>query len=72
MQLPISSEPGGSSQSLSLASHLALTDIWHRETDLESEWWVLRVSFAVIICFSGFGSTYSSAGAPGQKKLSSY
>lgn len=35
-----------------LLSHLALTDIRHAaEPDLTVEWWVLRVSAAVIIAF---------------------
>lgn len=34
-----------------VASHLALTDIWHGEGDLTSEWQVLRLSFLVILAF---------------------
>lgn len=32
-----------------LASHLALTDIYHAEGDVSLEWNVLRVCFAVIV-----------------------
>ena len=32
-----------------VASHLALTDIWHAEGDLSLEWNVLRVCFGVIV-----------------------
>lgn len=34
-----------------LVSHLALTDIWHGEGDLQLEWRVLRISFGVIVAF---------------------
>ncbi|MDA2926638.1 hypothetical protein MYX78_05300 [Acidobacteria bacterium AH-259-G07] len=34
-----------------LASHLALTDIYHGETDARLEWLALQVSFAAIIPF---------------------
>jgi hypothetical protein len=35
-----------------LASHLALTDIWHgTEPNLDSEWNVVRASFLMILLF---------------------
>lgn len=34
-----------------LVSHLALTDIYHGESDLRLEWNALRVCFAVIVAF---------------------
>ena len=34
-----------------LVSHLALTDIYHGESDLSQEWNVLRVCFGVIVAF---------------------
>ncbi len=35
-------------------SHLALTDIYHGESDLRVEWMALRVCFAVIFIFQVF------------------
>jgi uncharacterized membrane protein YozB (DUF420 family) len=35
-------------------SHLALTDIYHGESDLRLEWNVLRVCFALIVTFQVF------------------
>jgi len=35
-------------------SHLALTDIYHGESDLRQEWIVLRLCFAVIFIFQVF------------------
>lgn len=35
-------------------SHLALTDIYHGESDLRLEWMALRVCFAVIFIFQVF------------------
>ena len=37
-----------------LTALLALTDIYHRETDVSLEWNVLRVSFLIIITFHVF------------------
>lgn len=37
-----------------VASHLALTDIWHAEGDLSLEWNVLQVSITVIGFFQVF------------------
>lgn len=37
-----------------LASHLALTDIYHGEADLNLEWRVLRASFVVVLMFQVF------------------
>ncbi len=34
-----------------LASHLALTDIWHGEGDLTLEWRVLQIGFGAIVLF---------------------
>ena len=34
-----------------VASHLALTDIWHGEVDVSLEWNVLRLAALVIIVF---------------------
>ena len=34
-------------------SHLALTDIYHAETDVSLEWTVLRLSALVILVFIG-------------------
>lgn len=34
-----------------LASHLALTDIYHGETDVSLEWRVLQVCAAIILAF---------------------
>ncbi|HLA90976.1 MAG TPA: hypothetical protein VJL28_11160 [Gemmatimonadaceae bacterium] len=34
-----------------LTSHLALTDIYHAEGDVDLEWGVLRVSLGVIVVF---------------------
>ena len=33
------------------ASHLALTDIWHGESDVSLEWNVLRLAALVILAF---------------------
>ena len=35
-------------------SHLALTDIYHGESDLRLEWMVLRICFAMIVIFQVF------------------
>jgi uncharacterized membrane protein YozB (DUF420 family) len=35
-------------------SHLALTDIYHGESDLRLEWMALRICFAVIFIFQVF------------------
>jgi hypothetical protein len=32
-------------------SHLALTDIYHNEGDLITEWWVLRFSALILLAF---------------------
>jgi len=37
-----------------LISLLALTDIYHGESDLRLEWMVLRISFAMIFIFQVF------------------
>ena len=34
-----------------LVSHLALTDIYHRETDTSQEWRALQISAGVILAF---------------------
>ena len=31
--------------------HLALTDIWHGETAVETEWKVVQIGFAIILAF---------------------
>ena len=42
---------GGLSFLSILVAHLALTDIYHGETDLSLEWHALQVAFGVIITF---------------------
>lgn len=32
-------------------SHLALTDIWHGETEVDLEWTMVQIGFAIIIVF---------------------
>lgn len=34
-----------------LVAHMALTDIYHGQTDLSSEWRAVQVAFGVIITF---------------------
>jgi hypothetical protein len=40
-----------------LFSHLALTDIYHAETDVSLEWNVVRASALVFLIFVGFALT---------------
>ena len=45
-----------------LTALLALTDIYHRETDVSLEWNVVRVSFLIIIAFHVFALIAASKG----------
>jgi hypothetical protein len=45
-----------------LTALLALTDIYHQETDVSLEWNVVRVSFLIIMAFHVFALIAASKG----------